>query len=244
MNHPLARALRGIGLESVDVAARLGVDPKTVGRWLAGRIPYPRHRAALAQLTGWAAGELWPNLVRPAPLSPSANEVRVIYPHRSVVPVDAWRRLFAGAEREISVLAYSALFLIEDTGTERLLREKARAGVRVRIALGDPSGRQVAQRGVDEGIDDVMVGRVRNALILYERLADEVGIELRLHDTVLYSSIYRADDELLINPHVYGRAASHAPVLHLMWTRPHGMTATYVASFERVWDSARRFGRR
>ncbi|TDD13441.1 XRE family transcriptional regulator, partial [Actinomadura sp. KC06] len=31
-------------MTEAGVAARLGVDPKTVHRWVAGRLPYPRHR--------------------------------------------------------------------------------------------------------------------------------------------------------------------------------------------------------
>jgi hypothetical protein len=84
-----------------------------------------------------------------------------------------------------------------------------------------------------------MTARIRNALILYRPLTDEPGIHLRLHDTVLYNSIYRADDELLINMHVYGCPASHAPVLHLHRALSDGMAATYIASFERVWSAAR-----
>jgi hypothetical protein len=56
VNHLLARALSGARLDIVDVAAQLCVDPKTVQRWISsGRIPYPRHRDALANLTGWSA---------------------------------------------------------------------------------------------------------------------------------------------------------------------------------------------
>ena len=40
-------------------------------------------------------------------------------------------------------------------------------------------------------------------------------MELRLHGTVLYNSIYRADDQLLVNPHVYGVMANNAPVFQL-----------------------------
>jgi hypothetical protein len=70
-------------------------------------------------------------------------------------------------------------------------------------------------------------------------LAAEPGVELRLHDTILYNSIYRADDDLLINAHVYGRPAAHAPVLHLRRSRDNGMAATYIASFERAWCESR-----
>ncbi len=240
MRHPLARALATAGLDAVDVATRLGVDPKTVHRWFAGRVPYPRHRAALADLTGWAARDLWPSTVRTAEPPSALDEVRLTYPHRSAVPADVWHRLFTGAQHDIGVLAYSGLFLAEDATIPRLLRDKARAGVRVRIALGDLDGKHVARRGADEGIDGIMAVRIRNALVLYRPLAAEPGIELRLHDTILYNSIYRADDELLVNPHLYGCPAAHAPVLHLHRSHDDGVAATYLDSFERVWAGARR----
>jgi hypothetical protein len=110
----------------------------------------------------------------------------------------------------------------------------------VRLLLGDPDGEQVARRGTDEQIGgDMMSARIRNALVLYAPLAEEHGVELRLHDTVLYNSIYRADNLMLVNAHAHGAPASHAPVLHLRDTGPDSMAVTYAASFERVWAGAR-----
>lgn len=239
MRHPLARALHGAGLAATDVAARLQVDPKTVERWCAGRVPYPRHRAALVALTGWTERELWPQLSPPPTPDPAGSEVRVVYPHRSAVPSDAWRRLFARARTEIGIAAYSGLFLAEDAVIQRTLRDKARAGVRVRIALGDPAGQQLAQRSTDEGIGAILAARATHALTLCQPLASLPGVQLRLHDTTLYNSIYRADDELLVNAHTYGCPASHAPVIHLHRASSHGMAAAYLESFERVWAAAR-----
>ncbi|HEY8474313.1 MAG TPA: XRE family transcriptional regulator [Natronosporangium sp.] len=230
--------MRAANLDVVDVAARVGVDPKTVGQWLKGRIPFPRNRAALAALTGWPERDLWPGLARPT-RAPTTAEVRVTYPYRSAVPADAWRHLFAGAEQEINVLAYSALFLAEDAAIVPILREKARAGVRVRIALGDPDGRQVFGRGADEGIGDIIATRIHNALVLFAPLKSQPGVQLRLHDTVLYNSIYRADDDLLVNTHAYRCPASHAPVLHLRRASDDGMAAAYTECFERIWATAR-----
>ena len=237
MNHPLARALRGAGVNTVDVAARLGVDPKTVQRWMTGRVPYPRHRNALARLTGWSQHDLWPDLPRPVEPAAAVDEVRIIYSHRSAVPTDAWSRLFAEAEEEINVLAYSALFLAEDLTVSTLLRAKAAAGVRVRIALGKPNGIHVNDRGGEERVGDGMSARIRTALVGFSPVK-EAGGQLRLHDTVLYNSIYRADDELLVNTHVYGHPASHAPVFHLRKRSADGMTMTYLDSFERVWAAS------
>jgi hypothetical protein len=41
------------------------------------------------------------------------------------------------------------------------------------------------------------------------------GVELRLHTTTLYNSIYRFDGDMLVNAHAYGSPAAQSPVLHL-----------------------------
>jgi hypothetical protein len=43
------------------------------------------------------------------------------------------------------------------------VQSRARAGVRVRMLLGDPDSEPVAERGVDEGVDDAMAAKIRNA---------------------------------------------------------------------------------
>ena len=40
-----------------------------------------------------------------------------------------------------------------------------------------------------------MAAKIRNALTLYQLLSTVENIEIRLHRTVLYNSIYRADEE-------------------------------------------------
>ncbi|MFG1997778.1 multiprotein-bridging factor 1 family protein [Spirillospora sp. NPDC048911] len=238
MNDLLRRALTDARLTESDVATHLNVDPKTVRRWLDGRAPYPRHRKRVAELLKLEEIDLWPELAPPMP-APEAPSTQIIatYPHRWAVPRAVWHRLFEGAQHEIGVLAYAGLFLAEDSGIMRTLTTKARDGVPVRILLGDPESTRVSERGADEGVGESMAAKIRNALVLYQPLRAIEGVEIRLHDTVLYNSIYRADDDLLINPHAYGIAASHAPVLHMRRAGDGDMASTYLESFERVWSS-------
>jgi hypothetical protein len=42
-----------------------------------------------------------------------------------------------------------------------------------------------------------------------------------------HNSIFRADDEMLVNPQVRGIAAAYAPALHLRRVKPSGMFAAY-----------------
>jgi hypothetical protein len=168
----------------------------------------------------------------------AAREVVTVYPHRSSVPGHVWRGLFRSAQAQIGVLAYSGLFLAEDLSIIRLLADKARSGACVRILLGDPDSPHVSRRGDDEGIGDAIAAKIRNALALYRPLRDVRGVEFRLHRTTLYNSIYFADAVLLVNPHIYGIAATTAPVLHLRVVSDDGMSRTYLDSFERVWQGA------
>ena len=238
MNEPLRRALLQARLRENDVAARLGVDPKTVRRWLNGRVPYPHNRSAIADLVGADEGDLWPDAGGPLAARTRPDELGTVYPHRWAVPRETWTRLFNSAEQEIGILAYSALFLSEDAGILRNLADKGRAGITVRIALGDPDGPNVAQRGDEEGIGDAMPAKIRNALMLYRPLTTIQNIEIRLHRTVLYNSIYRADDQLLVNQHTYGLPAAQAPVFCLRNNGGCEMGDLYLASFERVWACA------
>lgn len=243
MNDALHQALIDAGLSEVDVAARLGVDPKTVQRWIAGRIPYPRHRSALARLLRVEETALWPGpkTRRPTVKRPE-TEIIAAYPHRASVPRQMWQQLFRSAHREIGVLVYAGLFLAEDPDLLRVVADKAREGVSVRILLGDPEGSCIAGRGAEEGLGDAMAAKIRNALVFYHPLCEIDGIAIRQHDTVLYTSIYRADDDLMINPHIYGVPAAQAPVLHLRKTSGDDMASTYLAGFERVWALAEPLG--
>jgi transcriptional regulator with XRE-family HTH domain len=238
VNEPLRRALLHRRLRENDVATRLGVDPKTVRRWLNGRVPYPHNRAALADLVESDEAELWPDAGGPLAARTRPDDLGTIYPHRWAVPREIWTRLFASAEHDIGILAYSALFLAEDTGILQILADKARAGATVRIALGDPDGPHAAERGQEEGIGDAMPAKIRNALTLYRPLAKVQDVEIRLHRTVLYNSIYRADGQFMVNQHTYGIPAAQAPVFCLCDTGSGEMAALYRDSFERVWGSS------
>jgi len=166
VNEPLRRALMRARLREDDIAARLGVDPKTVRRWLSGRVPYPHNRAAPADLVEADEGDLWPDAGGLLAVRARPEELGTVYPHRWAVPREAWTRLFGSAEHEIGILAYSALFLAEDAGILRIIANKGQAGVNVRIALGDPFRANAAQRGDEEGIGDAMAAKIRNALML------------------------------------------------------------------------------
>jgi hypothetical protein len=234
----LRRALFRARLGEEDVAAHLGVDPKTVRRWLEGRLPYPRHRLAVSHLLGADEADLWPEVHAARAAQSRPEEIRAVYPHRWAVPHEVWRQLFGSAECEIAILAYSGLFLTEEVGLLDVFADKARVGVRIRIALGDPDSPHKAERGAEEGIGDATEAKIRNTLTRYRPLLDVGNVETRLHRTTLYNSLYQADDDLLVNQHVYGLADANAPVFHLRRGDGGSIFNSYVESFDRIWSSA------
>jgi hypothetical protein len=166
------------------------------------------------------------------------QEIVAIHARRAGVPRDTWRDLFAGARREIGVLVYAGAFLAEDDELMQVLAARAAAGVRVRVLLGDADSPQVALRGDEEGIDGAMAVMARSALARHRALLEPRGAQIRLHDTVLYTSLYLADGQLLVNQHVFGVAAADAPVMHLRRRDGGQFFGTYLDAFERVWSGA------
>ncbi|HZM76718.1 MAG TPA: helix-turn-helix domain-containing protein [Candidatus Limnocylindrales bacterium] len=238
-NERLRSALLQRGISPAQLAEAIGVDPKSVERWIAGRQPYRRHRYEVATYLNVDEIFLWPDALNQNQIAnASESEIIGVYPHRWTVPADLWRTFFTAAEQEIGILVYSGLFIPEDAGMLRSLRQKAEAGVRVRILLGDPNSEEVAQRGADEGIGETMAARIRNAIVLYRPLRNVDGIEFRTHRTILYNSIYRADDQLMVNTHIFSFPASQAPVLHLRRVAGGDMVTTFLESFDTVWDNA------
>jgi transcriptional regulator with XRE-family HTH domain len=219
MNESLRRALLRARLTEEDVAARLEVDPKTVRRWLEGRVPYPRHRWILATTLNLEETDIWPQL---GSVGARPHEVVAIYSHRDEAPRDLWIQLCESAEREISILKIHGLPFAEEDRVLPVLERRARAGVRVRICLPQLDARELAAHRL--GTTKEMTSR---------------KIETRLYRDTPNNSICRSDDELLVVQHAYGIAPGRAPVLHLRRVGPTDMAACYVESFERVWGSAR-----
>ena len=166
-NERLRTALLQRGMTPAELAEVVEVDPKTIERWIGGRVPYRRHRHQVAVHLGVDETYLWPGaLAAEQVASASESEILVVYPHRWAVPRDTWGQLFDSAEEEIGILVYSGMFLADDPGLLDLFRAKAEEGVRVRILLGDPDSPEVAARGEHEGIDDALASKIRNAIVL------------------------------------------------------------------------------
>jgi transcriptional regulator with XRE-family HTH domain len=236
VNERLRRAMLHAGYNIETLAEAAGVTSKSVQRWITGEVtPFGRTRFRVAALLQEDEGYMWPHAVNHAALV--GAELVATYPRRTDVPSHLWTDLLREARRSVDVLAFAGLFLTEEhSGWLPALADRAGANVRIRLLLGDPDGSQLAARDREHSIGGGVAGRVSAVLSYYRQMPD--GVELRLHDTPLYNSIYRFDDEVLVNVHAYGILAAYTPVMHLR--RVDGaFFNTYLESFERVWASAR-----
>jgi len=171
--------------------------------------------------------------------SASDSELLTIYPNRGAVPSDLWASLVERAHDGIDILVYAGLFLWDTyPDLPSILTEKARSGIAVRLLLGDPSSNAVLSRGVEEGIGDAIAARIRISLTYLSAVASIPGTELRLHSTTLYNSLYRFDNDLLVNTHAFGAPAAQSPVLHLRRVSGGRLFSHYLSSFDRVWNVA------
>lgn len=241
-NDRLRDALLRSGFTPESAAEVLEVSTKTVERWITqGRVPYPRHRHAVAVLVHETEGYLWPGAVsldRKAEIAES--EVIKLYPHRNLIPVDLWTRLLDNTTERIDILVLAGLFLAEEPTLVRTVRKKTQAGVSMRLLFGDPDADEAAKRTAEERLaEGAMASRIRNALALVRPLTKFDGVELRFHSTTLYTSIFRFDDEMIVNMHVYGLPGAYAPAMHLRQLPSGDLFETYMTSFEHVWAGSK-----
>lgn len=236
-NERLHDAIRHSGRRLADVADEVGTDPKTVERWVTtGRLPRPASRQKLAEVLAVPESVLWPGAPGAAY---GASELVGIYTTRVELSPATVGSLLDSAERHIDVLAYAALWLWDSVPDfAGRVAEKASAGVNVRLCLGDPECDAVALRGQEEGVGDGMAGRCRLAATYASTVQRADAGAVRTTSATLYSSVFRFDDEVLVNTHFWGSPASDAPVLHLRRRDDRGMASNALRSFERVWESA------
>lgn len=233
-NDRLADALAETGLSTLRLAEQVGVDPKTAERWVAqGRVPHPRLRSLVADLLHVPRAVLWP-----AVDAASGTGTVTCYPSRRQVPAVLWRSLTSQARRRFDLHAFAATFLPDQVDLAADLAALAARGVQVRLLLGDPDGEAVQRRSLEEG-GSGLAGRVALVLTYLAPVLGCDNIQVRLHDHTLYDSLYRFDDEMLVNVHVWGSPAAANPVLHLRSPDDDLLMGKWQDGFQRVWDQAR-----
>lgn len=237
-NHRLKEAIAAQDMRINELGPAVGVNAKTGQRWLyEGRTPRRTTADRVARRLGVPVDWLWPQI--------DGNERKVptdvvhLYPRRLDAPRQLWLELIRDARAEIDILAVAGLFLLEDNpAITALLRRKADDGLKIRIALTDPDSAALSRRGGEEMLYDVLPARAAIARDAFDPLFALPGVEYRPHAATVYASIFRGDDHMLVNQHMYGVFGYLAPLLHLQRAEngTGGMFDAFQSSFDRVWQ--------
>lgn len=245
-NDRLAQRLLAKGLSHGRFATAVGVDVKTVRRWLANinyKVRDDNARRA-ADVLDCTPHDLWPNQFQPSTAHalttrPGGPFTATLYASRTQLPITAWQQHFADATTGIDILVLAATFLFDtlDGFLDTLLAAAAR-GVQVRFLIGDPDTATTILRGEEEGIGEAVIARCRTSVELLTPHAGTPGLHVRTHDTTLYTSIFRVDDTMIVNFHIYGSPGRNNPVLVLSRHHEPRLWTTLEQAFAHVWDNA------
>jgi transcriptional regulator with XRE-family HTH domain len=243
VNERLRTTMLRAGLSVAELADCAGVEIKTVERWISlERVPHRQHRWAAARRLGVDESYLWPEVLSRSPArrdDAARSELVEVYPDRASVPRELWLRLLEEVQEHLDVLVFSGTFYAQtQPRIAALLTAAAGRGVQVRLCFGNPGSDAVTVRDREEGISGTLAAKIRSALTYYRPLAEVDGCEVRLHSTTLYASLFRYDDEIVVNPHVYGEPASANPAFHLRRLDGGTVATHYMAAFDRVWATA------
>jgi transcriptional regulator with XRE-family HTH domain len=236
-NDRLRTAMLAANLDVERLAGLVGVDPKTADRWIGKeRVPHRGTRHKILAVLGGREEDLWPSLASDSRPAPTDSELVHLYESRSAITGAGWEALLSGVQHSMDVLVFSGAFLVEQYNFVPLVRQKVEAGVRFRLLVGNETSPAVIQRAVEEGTPGGLEGRVQ----LMRRYLSEVvgldGVEVRTHGEILYNSLYRFDDDLLVNGHAFGALAGQSPVMHLKRRLNGQMWNHFMRSFDRTWD--------
>jgi lambda repressor-like predicted transcriptional regulator len=241
-NERLRQAIKDAGLTLAQLADVMGVDEKTVDRWLQGRKPYPRHRQAVATALGVSPQDIWPDTPRSADPARGRLELVSAFARTDDVLAPDWHQLLDGASEQIDLLDYTLIDQLSRPGVPALLRSKADDGCQVRVLISYASRARLAtDTPIDATYPDLEpaaafeIARSRGYL---EPLLGVEGIEVRKFAAMRFNSIIRADDRMLVTLHLWGAARDQAPLLHLHETEHSGIFEQFDRHYQSVWDDA------
>jgi lambda repressor-like predicted transcriptional regulator len=215
-NEHLKNALRHAGLTVEQFAAIINVDPKTVHRWVAGRTPYPRHRATVARALDLTEHALWPDDV-PPPADPgpgdrpATGDVNGSWGRSSDPGAPDPVTLLGDPVQRIDVLENDNGALLLLPGLLDALHHRALDGSEIRVLTPAP-------------------------LHELEPLIGQNGIELRIVTAGSTPALLLADDTMLLTIPLADPGLP--PLLALRRQNDDGILDRLTDHFQTLWDTA------
>jgi transcriptional regulator with XRE-family HTH domain len=217
-NEHLRTAITRAGLSLEEFGDIVGVDVRTVRRWIAGGTPFPRLRISAASALETTEHALWPGAVtppaeppEPEPPTPSALTDEIGgYPQARGTAAPNVRELLSSASSRVELIVASNG---DGEDLTRLLRAAVATGLPVRVIIGAP---------------------VHAA----EPLFDIDTIEMRASATREENVLLCADDQMLLVLISMRSVKDAAPVIHLRRRVDGGLFDRLVDEFDAKWLQA------
>ena len=241
-NEALRHAMDAVRFTDYKLAAKVGVDVKTISRWKAdpGRVPHARHRWATADALGVDESVLWPDALQQTIKTGVDREVVAVYSRRADCPTAVWRRLLTNATDTITFAGYTNYFLwLQHPTLTSVLRRKAECGTAVRFLLGNPDSDVTHRR---EQIEDVPLSvgvRIRSTLAELDALRDQRGVDARFSDAHIAMSVFLFDRDAMVTPHLSAQIGHDSPLLHLRRRQDDGLYDRFASHIDDLWSEAR-----
>lgn len=239
-NVVLRQALDDARMTMRDLATKVGVDVKTVERWVQeGRTPHPRHRWAATELLGVDEAVLWPESIRTAVKTGHDREIVAVYPDRATVPKALWYKLITDAKESVTFAGYTNYFLwLEQANLGGALRRKVEQGTRVRFLVGDPASAVTRAREEIEAVAFTVSTRIRVTLDELEKLRG-CGIGARFGDRHIAMSVFQFDLDMLVSVHLANLMGHASPTLHIRRRQADGLYDRFAGHVEYLWGLGR-----
>jgi transcriptional regulator with XRE-family HTH domain len=216
-NEHLRTAITRSGLTLEEFADIVGVDVKTVQRWLAGRVPYAGNRARVAGALDTAEHALWPDSV-PVPTTtgeherttPLTGDAIAGYGHATDSAAPNGAALLSAAVERIEIAIPN---LASQPDLVELFLTSGANGRHSRIIIEDPDQNVESLLGLD-------------------------GVEIRASPASDDHILYRADDEMLLVLTRIGSASASPPIIHLRRQTDGGLFDRLADDFDDRWLEA------
>jgi transcriptional regulator with XRE-family HTH domain len=215
----LEMRLDAAGLTAEQFAEIVGVDPKTVQRWVAGRTPHRRHRATAARALDTSEHDLWPDDVPAVAGGEPLRRGDVIASWATADDRDApdLAEVVASAGGPVDVLDNANRLLCEDLMIAAVLQAASQTSP-VRVLVDSPR-------------------RELSPLVGVEHL------ELRVAEHLGACAMIRAGDRILVLFDLVGQATPDQgqdtrPLLELSATTDAGLFARMADYFDDLCDQA------
>lgn len=249
-NERLRKAILGSGMTIAEVARQCGMDPKSLERAIAGRLPHPRNRHAIATFLQVDVVELWPEAEGPAARSSGGRMAGVerVYATRSDFLGDMPPEALFSRATSITAAGLSNNLLCQHYA-DRRLEELLTLGAQVFCLFLDPGGASTASREQEEGYEPGHLAHLTSMNIsllqrLRSRLPESVRGHLRLgtyDETVRFNiiSIEQPEASLaVVQPYLPHSRGVDSPTLVIRRRDEPGLFETFSQVLTDLVDKA------